>query len=222
MRYLHIFFVMTRRTDMDRRTLGALCLGVVGLWARPGVAQTQTFINDFDGWSAATGVFSTIDFETLPDGSPSVARTEITDSFNYTDQGATFSSPFDDLIIVGNSTSGFSLRTSGDGSPGDPAFIRGDLLTPTFSAGFTFGGNATLEAFDSDDNLLASAFFASSGVGFFLGITSDVPIAYVTMDENPFGTSHVQDFHFAAVPEPGTAGLLALGAAWVLRRRRRT
>ena len=203
---------------MDRRTLGAWGMGILGFWAGPGFGQVQTFENDFAGWAAAAGAFSTIDFETLPDGSPSAAGTPITDAFNYTGQGATFSSPEDDLRIGGNQTNGFDVR-----SPSPAAglnHIRADLLMPAFSVGYTSGGDLSLDAFDLDGELIVSAFLDGRGGPFFLGIVSDTPIAYVIMDESG-GGAVIDDFRFASVPEPGTAGLLALGAAWVLRRRRR-
>jgi hypothetical protein len=193
-------------------------VGLVVLCAAGARGQVQTFINDFDGWAAATVAISTIDFETLPDGSPSLPGTDITDTFNYTAQGATFSSPLEDLIIGGNPVTGFSLLTSNDGTIENPAFIRADLTTAARSVGFIFGGGATFEVFDEMGGLLASEFFSGSGSGFFLGVTSDIPIEYVLMDKS-ISTTGIQSFHFAPVPEPGTAALLGLGAAWLLRRR---
>jgi hypothetical protein len=193
-------------------------MGILGFLAGPGFGQVQTFENDFAGWAAAAGAFSTIDFETLPDGSPSAAGTPITDIFNYTGQGATFSSPLDDLRIIGNELTGFALASPGP--TGGLINIRGDLLAPAFSVGYTSVGDLALDAFDLDGELIVSAFLDGSGGPFFLGIVSDTPIAYVIMDESG-GGAVIDDFRFASVPEPGTAGLLALGAAWVLRRRRR-
>ena len=70
----------------------------------------QAFVNDFDGWKAAAGGYSSIDFTTLPDGSPTTtAGPAITPSNNYTSRGVTFSSNASQLIIGGNSSSGFDL-----------------------------------------------------------------------------------------------------------------
>jgi hypothetical protein len=190
-------------------------MGILGFWAGPGFGQVQTFENDFAGWAAAAGAFSTIDFETLPDGSPSAAGTPITDVFNYIDQGAMFSSPADDLIIGGNVINGFDIRSSGAGL----THIRADLSIPAFSVGFTFGGDTTLDAFDLEGESIVSALFDGNGGPFFLGIVSDTPIAYVIMEEG-FGAV-IGDFHFASVPEPVTAGLLAVGGLGLLRRRGR-
>jgi hypothetical protein len=195
-------------------------VAALGLWAVPGFGQTQTFVDDFAGWSAATGVFSTIDFETLPDGSPSVAGTDINALLNYTNQGATFSSPLDDLIIVGNPIGGFGLRVRDDGTIQMPTSIRADLVTSARSVGFSFGGSATFEAFDEGGSLLASEFFSGSGSGFFLGVTSDVPIEYVVMD-NTIGTAHIQSFHFTPVPEPVTVALELVGFVQAERATRR-
>jgi hypothetical protein len=209
---------------MNRVRSVCLAVGVVVCWAAGARGQVQTFINDFDGWAAATGAFSTIDFETLPDGSPSVVGTDITDAFNYTTQGAMFSSPqadLSDLLIGGNSISGFDLRTVSDGTIEIPAFIRGDLTIPARSVGFFFPGDGTLEAFDEMGLLLASEVFASSGSGFFLGVVTDAPIAYVVMDEVLFERAAIESFHFASVPEPGRVALLLVGGLGLLRRRGR-
>ena len=112
---------------MHSRTLGLVGL-VLTVTTSSVLGQIQTFINDFDGWMTATGAFSIIDFETLPDGSPSASSTEINALLNYTNQGATFSSPLDDLIIAGNRTTGFTLRTSEFGTIENPAYLRADLV----------------------------------------------------------------------------------------------
>jgi hypothetical protein len=196
-----------------------VAVGMVGLCAAGALGQVEVFINDFDGWSSATGAISTIDFETLPDGSPSDSSVEINSLLNYTNQGATFSSPFDDLIIAGNTTTGFSLISLDGGTLENPTHIRADLVAPALSVGFFFGGNAIFEAFDEEGGILASEFFGSSGSGFFLGIASDIPIGHVIMDRSTI--SGIESFHFAAVPEPGTVGLLAVGGLGLFRRRGR-
>src|SRR5262245_5892618 len=72
---------------------------------------TQVFLNDYAGFVAAAGPLSTIDFETLPDGTPSIAGMQITDSFNYDLQGAHFTSPLSVPRITGSQTNGFKLSS---------------------------------------------------------------------------------------------------------------
>jgi hypothetical protein len=193
-------------------------IGVLTLCTAYSLGQVHTFVDDFAGWEAATGAFLTIDFETLPDGSPSVAGTLLTDVFNYTSQGATFSTPFDDPLIGGNLISKFSLISLGGTIP-NPSHIRADLVEEAFSIGFFFGGDATFEVFDADGHSIVSESFLSSEPNAFLGVVSGVPISFVIMDE---GTAvGIQSFHFAPVPEPGTMGLLALGGLAMMHRKRK-
>ena len=53
-----------------RVRIGLLAILAVMAAAGSADAGTQTFINDFAGWQAAVGAYSSIDFTTLPDGSP--------------------------------------------------------------------------------------------------------------------------------------------------------
>ena len=68
---------------------------------------------DYDAFVAAVGEVRIIDFDTLPDGSPSYSSAPITPEFNYEDQGVVFSAPIDALFITGNSGSGFGLTSDG-------------------------------------------------------------------------------------------------------------
>ena len=69
---------------------GIVVLGAGAAWADP-----ILFINDYEGFAEAAGDVQTIDFETLPDGSPTMGAEEITPDFNYTAQGVTFSPHLD-------------------------------------------------------------------------------------------------------------------------------
>ena len=64
---------------------------VIGLGLPGAVRAGFVTYTDVDEFRAAAGNVQEIDFELLPDGSPSVDGTLITPDFNYTDQGVTFS-----------------------------------------------------------------------------------------------------------------------------------
>src|SRR5947209_7955913 len=51
-----------------------------------------------------------IDFEHLPDGTPSHGGVEITPSFNYTAQGVTFSAPYGNPYVAGFGPGDFDLE----------------------------------------------------------------------------------------------------------------
>ena len=136
-----------------------------------------SFINDFAGFDAATGPLATIDFETLPDGQPSVAGTTIDEGFNYEAQGAKFYGlpipifePSGDLIIAGNPETGFSLRAIG--GVGDQMGIRIDYLAPMIATGIFFPDGTELAILDDNDNVIDKASFEGSGSGFFMGFIS--------------------------------------------------
>ena len=99
---------MPRLTGLPGVLIGMVAVLACGVGvARGGV---QTFVEDFEGFVEAAGPgLLEIDFETLPDGSPSEGGTPITKDFNYTEQGVFFWPPVPEMKIVGNEVSGFSL-----------------------------------------------------------------------------------------------------------------
>src|SRR5262245_58047669 len=129
-----------------------LMLGIAAICsAAPAMAraQVETFRNDYTGFVNAVGPLSSIDFETLPDGTPSAghAGTLITSTFNYDAYGAHFSSPIDTPYIAGNSTTGFDLRTLVNNF--QRTWLDINLSTPLPAAGIFFPGGTTLYAYDS-------------------------------------------------------------------------
>ena len=102
----------------------------------PAFACSSSFVNDFSSFVAAIDVLNDIDFETLPNGTPSVAGTAITPEFNYGYQGVEFTAgviaDIPTLIIGGNSTTGFDLRADGD--LGAEVAIRIDFPTSVIAA----------------------------------------------------------------------------------------
>ncbi len=109
---------------------------------------------DVDAFRAAAGNVNEIDFELLPDGSPSVDETFITPEFNYTDQGVTFSSPFPELFVAG-SPGIFELGAHFPDTSGRN-WIIADLVTPAWAVGIFFPGGTTLSIFDVNQDLIGS------------------------------------------------------------------
>jgi len=179
-------------------------------------ADVLTFENDYDGFVEAAGSLSMIDFETLPDGEPSMAGVEITDEFNYDDQGVHFSSPFRYPLISGNDNTGFRLATFEDG---EDTWIIASLVSPGLAVGAFFPGYTELCAFDGNGDEIACVQFSGAGDGFFVGIVSDDPIHSATFSEGG-EIEVINSFVFTPVPEPGTIVLLASGGALTIRRRR--
>ena len=173
---------------------------------------------DYNAFLAAAGDVHVIDFETLPDGSPSAANTPITPVFNYTNQGVTFSSPFPELFIryfEGGDTTLSAFHAD------DKArnWIIADLVTPASAVGIFFPGDTALTILDIDEQAIMSIEGGGSGSGFFLGIISDVPISSAIGDRGA-SAEIWESFVFTPVPEPGTIILLTVGAAVVVRRRK--
>ena len=179
----------------------------------------QTLVEDFEGFVEAAGPgLLEIDFETLPDGSPSEGGTPITKDFNYTEQGVFFWPPVPDLFVGGNEVNGFSLRADSE-SHFETTWITADLVDPAFAVGTFFGGDTTLSAFDENGNLIAIETFFGGGPGHFIGFVSDTPIAF-TKNESFLPSESVSSYVFVPVPEPGSIVLLVLASAALCRRRR--
>ncbi|MGB2985563.1 MAG: PEP-CTERM sorting domain-containing protein [Phycisphaerae bacterium] len=190
---------------------------VVGVSLAGNASADVVTFTDLDAFLEAAGDVQEIDFETLPDGTPSVRFTPITLEFNYTDQGVTFSSPLPTLQINMLGGGDFYLTTLTD--TGLRNWIIADFVTPACAVGIIFPGGTTLSGFDGDGQLIASVSGGGSGGGHFLGIVSDVPIVTATGDRGSSGDAW-QSFFFAPVPEPGTFLLVGAGAVALLRRRR--
>lgn len=184
-------------------------------------ADVQIFINDYAGFAAVAGPLSVIDFETQPNGQPSQAGVHITQTYNYDTYGAHFSTPNVTPILAGNPVGGFSLRaTIPAPEPTSRTWIIADPLDPAYAVGARYAGNSYFYAYDAQGLLIDYAYYSQPGNNNFLGIVSDVPIDYVIFDRLSWIAS-INDFHFAAIPEPGSVVLLAAGAGWLFRARRR-
>ena len=183
-------------------------------------AGVISFLNDYEGWlEAAGGVAQEIDFETLPNGDPSQAGFPITEHFNYTDQGVTFSrTPLDVegfLIIVGNDVSGFGLFAQANSFE---VGIVSTFVEPAFAAGVFFPGITTFSIFTEDGVLLGeemgSKFPDPEG---FVGFVSDVPIAY-SLNTSDSTQEGILSYVFVPIPEPSACILLGFGFVLFVRR----
>ncbi len=175
---------------------------------------------DREAFLAAAGDVHTIDFETLPDGSPSYFGALITPEFNYTEQGVTFSSPVPVLRIGGN-LSNFDLDANSYPS-GQRNWIIADMVFRATAVGIEFPGGTYLSLFDQQGELLGSWLGGGSGSPFFLGVVAeDWAIARAVVDQGQ-SSQIVDSFFFAPVPEPATVILLCAGCAAMLCGRTRT
>jgi len=176
----------------------------------PAQADTQTFENDYDGFVGAAGLLSMINFETLPDGSPSMVGVEITEDLNYDDQGVHFSAPFPYPFIAGNGPYGLDVFENDQDT-----WIIANLVTPAYAVGGFYPGSTTLCAYDGDQALVGCVEYIESGGGNFVGIVSDTPIHSATFSSG--GNSEtIESFVFSPVPEPGTICLIGAGLAMLL------
>ena len=207
---------MSRVTGLPGVLIGLVAVLACGTGvARGGVIS---FVNDYEGWlEAAGGVAQEIDFETLPDGSPSEASTPITKDFNYDEQGVFFSAPVPSLFIAGNQVTGFILAAISDDEI-TPTWIDASLLTPASAVGVFFPGTTIFSAFDTDGELIVSEAFSGAGPDHFIGFVSDVPIGFTMNNSDPTAEG-IESYVFVPVPEPGCAVLLLVGVGLVLRGR---
>jgi hypothetical protein len=177
-----------------------------------------TFPDDDAGFMLAAGTLRTIDFETLPNGSPSVNGTLITPSFNYTNQGVTFTPAEGLMYIIGTGPPPDAHGLAADAPQPSVNSIISDFVVPTPAVGIYFGGG-TLEAFDEFGTLLGSVSFGRPGIS-FEGIVSDVPIARAVISQG-IESEIINSFLFNPTPEPASVVLAATGAIVLLKRGRR-
>jgi hypothetical protein len=192
-----------------------LCGGCLGGSRASGAVQV--FINDYAGFQAAAGPLSMIDFETLPDGSPSVAGTPITSAFNYDLRGAHFSSPISEPFITGNAQFGFNLTALAPSL--QLTWIDVGLAAPVRAFGVFFPSRTRLYIFNADQQLIAWTQYAQTGAsGLFLGLISDAPI-YAAMINRGSDGEVIHSVVFEPIPEPGSACMFAFMGAVLTRRR---
>lgn len=199
----------------------AVIFGIVSFFGLSVAARAGPIdlFSDLDAFFDAAGDVHEIDFETLPDGSPSVVGTLITPEFNYTDQGVDFFSHAPELVIAGNPIGGFGLRARSDQSTGPPNWIIAELVEPATALGIAFPGSTTLILFDTDNQFMGNWHWGGGGISFLGAISEDVPIGTAIVNRGTDGES-IESFFFTPVPEPATALILGVGMMALLVRGR--
>jgi hypothetical protein len=197
-------------------------VSVLGTPESGSVAGTVQSFTDIDEWRMAaagvgTGVVHEIDFETLPDGSPSFFGALITDEFNYTAQGVTFFPHALTLEIAGHEETGFGLFAGyGTGVPRN--WIIGELVTPAAAIGVLFPGGTNISVFDQSGLLLGTEHFGGNGPNFG-GFVSQEAIGSVVIDRGS-NIELLQSFLFTPIPEPATFLLMSAGVFCLIRRKK--
>ena len=196
-------------------TAGIVCL----LLSAAAHGSPLTFIDDYEGFvEAAPTEVQVIDFETLPDGSPSYPSAVITPEFNYTHLGATFLPHHDPGLYIYGSSGGFHLTA--DSYPSfERNWIIAELVEPGSAVGTFFLSDCVLSVYDQGGGLIGVVGHDSPGFH-FVGIVSDTPVLYARIDQG-FYAAWTDNFVFAGIPEPSSGFcLLAIGSIALFRRRR--
>ena len=181
-----------------------LVLAALACPALPTHAGVTEFIDRAE-WEGAVGEFTTIDFTGFPE------FTIITDQ--YQDLGVTFTDGNDVTFFTPSFVNDdWGLVGNGD--------IHLSFERPQVWIGVDFPGSIRVLLFSGGELIHFSSIFAADPVGGFGGlVSSELFDAAVILD--PFDDLvFIDDLHFG-VPAPPSLALLALGAAWFGRRRRR-
>ena len=202
----------------NRNLILAITFAVASLFSIRSSNASLVAYTDIDAFRAAVGDLRVIDFETLPDGTPSYDGALITPAFNYTAQGVTFSSPHPTLAITGYASgTGYPLTASNHDTSHGRNWIVADLVTPARAVGIVFPGITEFSVYGENDRFLSTLRHGGSGSAFFSGFVSDDPIFRAIGDRASSGEAWGA-FHFAPVPEPPTVLLMLMGVLALLRR----
>jgi hypothetical protein len=191
---------------------------IVGLLSLSAAARAGPVVyTDLGAFQAAAGDVHEIDFETLPDGTPSYSGALITPEFNYGAQGANFYSHEPVLYIIGNTIGGFGLLAGSGGSEGPRNWLIAELVAPARAIGIIYPGTSSLTLYTPNGSELGGWVFGGGG-SWFLGVVSDVPIGTAVIDRRD-NYATIESFFYTPVPEPTMGVLFALGSVALLRRR---
>lgn len=174
-------------------------------------AEFIEYQENFAGWQAAAGSYSTITFEGFPDA------TKITDQ--YAALGVTFTS-LDLNTTVGPDPSTFPQ--DGWGLDGN-SYVELTFSQPITTIGWHFPG--ILKAVFYLDATVVGVDIQSGGAGasHFTGFTGDVLFNRVRIfrDNFPQGSVGLDNLYIQTIPAPGAGAVLAAAACGLRRRRRR-
>ena len=192
---------------LERRTgtMAATLAAAIALCSGPTMAETQLFY-DFEGWEAAIGDYTTIDFTGFENG-------EVL-SDQYADLGVV--SPTGNAVIR-RQTLAFPTDWWGVSSTFGPG-INLAFDTPQRWIAADFPGDIAFRLF-SDEVFVEEVRVWGGGAGNFGGIISDVSFDRVEIIDFVDGIVLVDNIYFG-VPAPGAIGLLTLTLLVGPRRRR--
>jgi len=173
---------------------------------------------DLAAFQAAAGDVHEIDFETLPDGTPSYSGALITPEVNYGAEGVNFFSHEPHVQIIGNAIGGFGLLGGSGGSEGPRNWLIAELFAPALAVGVIYPGTSYLALYSPNGSFLNEWVFGGSGIQ-FLGVVSDVSIGTVVIDRRDNHAS-IESFFYTPVPEPGSLVLLLAGMLALARQPR--
>jgi hypothetical protein len=163
----------------------------------------------FDGWWAAAGTPTAIDFTAFPQG------TWMSDQ--YSNLGLTFTSSDPDVVQF--DPSGFLLDGVGINGLSQ---VQMEFTSPTFAFGYHHPGIHGIQLWSGSSLLYASPALGQSGLFDFSGVTSTQPFDRVVLVpvNNP-GVVRADNIYFSSVPAPGAISLVGFGSFMLGTRRRR-
>jgi hypothetical protein len=204
-----------------------LVVAVAIVSAACGARASAAAFNSLPLFQAATNSLALINFDTLPGGSPAPTSGDIGSS--YAVAGAVFPSgnQFAEFVQAVSIKDGWLVDLT---NSEEDAVFDVDITAPNITAvgvhNALFSANvngARLDAL-SGNVVLASAPSDANGQTLdFFGVTTAQPITHVTIRVfKPFGLGWgLDNFYLGkAIPEPGTAALLAIASATIGSARR--
>jgi hypothetical protein len=208
---------MTLIPSAIRYTIFATVVGLQ-LFALPDAhAEVQQFTNQTQ-WQSAAGSFTTITFGELP--TPSYITNQ------YADLGVIFST------VQFNGQPGGTVYTYAnpgflnDGvgmsmSPSGTTKLVLSFAAPIQSIGTDYPGGLEISVYNGT-NLIHTFLGPSSGLGNFMGLTTDAPFDRAVIWD-PQGGTYIDDLHFGPpIPAPPVAPVLVFGFCAFAKRRKRS